>query len=159
MAAPLDLSALARSDSGQRMVNVTGFFHDLVWDDISIEDHCHAIVRFEDGCSADVQQSAIAMDSKPRWRILGSHGAIVAAEDHFRVRSNVKGQPEEQEVPFESRPGPTFYDNFVAHVDDPDGTPLIVTAESARRVIAVIELAEKSSRTHIAETVPYEFDA
>ena len=30
--------------------------------------------------------------------------------------------------------------------------------ESARRVIAVLELSEKSSRTHQAETVPYEFD-
>ncbi len=143
----------------KRMISVFGFFHDLVWHDISIEDHCHAVVRFEDGVSADVQQSAIAMDGKPKWRVLGSHGAIVSEEDHFKVRSAVKGQPEEQDVAFESRPGPTFYENFVAHVDDRDGTPLLVTPESARRVIAVIELAEKSSSTHIAETVPYEFEA
>ncbi|MDE0043932.1 MAG: hypothetical protein OXT74_17955, partial [Candidatus Poribacteria bacterium] len=36
--------------------------------------------------------------------------------------------------------------------------PLITTGESARRVVAVLELAEKSSRTHQAETVPFEFD-
>ena len=141
----------------KRMVNVVGFYHDLVWHDITNEDHVHAIIRFEDGCSADVQQSTIAMSGKSKWRLLGSHGAIIDGDGHFKVHSNVDGQPEYQEVPFEKRPGPTFYENFVAHVRDRAGTPLIVTPESARRVIAVIELAEKSSRTHIAETVPYEF--
>jgi len=34
---------------------------------------------------------------------------------------------------------------------------LIVTPESARRVIAVMDLAEKSAKTHQAESIPYEF--
>jgi predicted dehydrogenase len=140
----------------EKIVSVTGFFHDLVWHDISNEDHVHAIIRFANGCSADVQMSQIAKIGKPRWRLLGSHGAIVDASGKFRVYSEVEGQPKEQEVPFSGRPGPSFYQNLVSHLRD--GAPLIVRAEEARRVIAVMELAEKSSRTHQAETVPYEFE-
>ncbi|MDA1191355.1 MAG: Gfo/Idh/MocA family oxidoreductase [Candidatus Poribacteria bacterium] len=139
-----------------KMVNVTGFFHDLVWHDITNEDHVHGIIRFEDGTSADVQMSQIAKVGKPRWRLLGSHGAIVSGDNNFKVYSEVPGKPKEQEVAYTGRPGPSFYQNFVSHVND-RSVPLIVTPESARRVIAVLELSEKSSRSHIAETVPYEF--
>ncbi|GIX08024.1 MAG: oxidoreductase [Candidatus Poribacteria bacterium] len=140
-----------------KMVNVVGFYHNLVWHDISNEDHVHAIIRFENGCSADIQMSSIAKVGKPRWRLLGSHGAIVSEDKQFRVYSEVPGQPKEQTVPYQGRPGPSFYQNFVAHVNDPERVPLIVTPESARRVIAVLELAEKSSKSHAAEPVPYEF--
>lgn len=139
-----------------KMVNVTGFFHNLVWHDISNEDHVHAIIRFANGCSADVQMSTIAKVGKPRWRLLGSHGAIVDVGGKFKVYSEVAGQPKEQEVEFKGRPGPSFYQNFVSHLNE--GVPLIVRPEEARRVIAVMELAEKSSRSHQAEPVPYEFD-
>ena len=140
-----------------RMVNVTGFFHNLVWHDVSNEDHVHAIIRFENGCSADVQQSTIAMVGRPMWRLLGSHGAILSDDRQFKVITPGDDGPHEQQVATERRPGPSFYENFVAHVHDPDEVPLVVTPESARRVIAVLELAEKSSKTHVAETVPYEF--
>lgn len=140
----------------EKMVNVTGFFHDLVWHDISNEDHVHAIIRFANGCSADIQMSQIAKVGKPRWRLLGSHGAIVDAGGKFKVLSEVAGQPSEQDVEYKGRPGPSFYENFVSHINA--GDPLIVRAEEARRVIAIMELAEKSSRSHQAETVPYEFE-
>ena len=138
------------------MVNVTGFYQpNLVWDDISNEDHVQAIIRFADGCMANIQMSNIARLSGPRWKLLGSHGAIVAGDGQFKVLSEVEGQPKERKVGFHSRPGPSYYENIVAHLND--GTPLLVTPESARRVIAVMDLAEKSSKTHQAETVPYEF--
>lgn len=140
-----------------KMVNVTGFFHNLVWHDITNEDHVHAVIRFANGASADVQMSSMAKVGKPRWRLLGSHGAIVSTDNKFHVWSEVDGHPKEQDVAFQGRPGPGFYENFVAHVHD-RSVPLIVTPESARRVIAILELSEKSSRTHQAETVPYEFE-
>jgi predicted dehydrogenase len=140
----------------EKMINVTGFFHDLVWHDISNEDHVHAIIRFANGCSADVQMSQIAKIGKPRWRLLGSHGAIIDSGGKFKVYSEVEGQPKEQDVEYKGRPGPSFYQNFVSHIND--GEPLIVRPEEARRVIAIMELAEKSSRSHQAETVPYEFE-
>ncbi len=145
------------------MINVTGFYQpNLVWDDITNEDHVQAIIRFAggevvaDGAMANVQMSNIAKIGGPRWKLLGSHGAIISENGAFKVQSEVKGKPKEQTVSYHGRPGPSYYENIVAHLND--GTPLIVTPESARRVIAIMDLAEKSAKTHQAETVPYEFE-
>lgn len=139
------------------MINITGFYQpNLVWDDITNEDHVQAIIRFADDTMANIQMSNIAKINGPRWKLLGSHGAIVSEGGQFHVLSEVEGQPKEQKVGFHGRPGPSYYENIVAHLND--GTPLLVTPESARRVIAVMDLAEKSSKTHQAETVPYEFE-
>jgi predicted dehydrogenase len=141
----------------EKMINVVGFYQtNPVWRDITNEDHVQAIIRFASGAVANVQMSSIAKVTGPRWRILGTHGAIVSEDKHFRVLSEVEGQPKEQKVEFHRRPGPSYYENIVAHLKN--GEPLIVTAESARRVIAIMDLAEKSSKTHQAETVPYEFE-
>ena len=139
-----------------KMVNVTGFFHpNRVWADISNEDHVQAVIRFADDAVADVQMSSIAKVGKPRWRVLGEKGAIVSKDDgKFKVLSVEKGWPEEQEVEFKGRPGPSYYENIVAHLRE--GVELIVKPEGARRVVAVMDLAEKSSRSHQAEPVPYE---
>jgi predicted dehydrogenase len=99
--------------------------------------------------------SSIAKVGKQRWRVLGEKGAIIpGGRDKFKVYSVEKGWPEEQEVEYKRRPGPGYYQNIVAHLQK--GEELIVKPEEARRVIAVMELAEKSSRSHQAEPVPYE---
>lgn len=140
-----------------KMINVTGFFQPKrVWTDVTNEDHVQAVIRFADGAVADVQMSNIAKVGKPRWRVLGEKGAIVSEGDAFRVYSVEKGFPAEQTVKFHGRPGPNYYQNIVAHLQK--GEELIVKPEEARRVIAIMELAEKSSRSHQAEPVPYEFD-
>ena len=139
------------------MVNITGFYQpNLVWDDITNEDHVQAIIRFADNTVANIQMSNIAKIGGERWKLLGSHGAIVSTDGQFKVLSEVEGKPKEQMVGYHGRPGPSYYENIVAHLND--GTPLLVTPESARRVIAIMDLAEKSSKTHQAETVPYEFE-
>lgn len=138
-----------------KMVNITGFYHpDRVWKDISNEDHVQAIIRFDDGCVADVQFSSIAKSGKPRWRVLGEKGAIISEDRKFKVSSVADGWPAEQEVEFKGRPGQSYYQNIVAHLRD--GEELVVKPEEARRVIAVMELSEKSSRSQQAEAVPYE---
>ena len=143
---------------GEKMINVTGFYQtNPVWDDITNEDHVQAIIRFASGAVANVQTSTIARVGAPLWKLLGTHGAIISEDKQFKVLSEVEGQPAEQTVGYHGRPGPTYYENIVAHLND--GESLIVTPESARRVIAILELAEKSSKTHQAETVPYEFEA
>ena len=103
-----------------------------------------------------MQVSSIAKLGAPLWKLLGSLGAIVSDGNQFKVLSEMEGQPEQQMVDFQERPGATFYENIVAHLNN--GEPLAVTPESARRVVVVMELAEKSSRTHQAETVPFEFE-
>ena len=140
-----------------KMINVTGFYIDnLVWDDISNEDHTRAFIRFDDGLLADVEFSNIAKIGGPRWKILGSHGSVLSVDGHFKVQSEVEEHPNEQEIPHKGRPGASFYQNIVAHLNHNED--LIVSPESARRVIAIMDLSEKSSKTHQSESVPYEFD-
>ncbi len=140
-----------------KMVNVTGYFHqNRVWKDVTNEDHVEAVIRFEDGAVANVQMSQIAKIGKPRWRVLGEKGAIVSEGDGFRVLSVEPGFPAEQVVKFHGRPGPSYYQNIAAHLLK--GEELIVKPEEARRVIAVMDLAEKSSKSFQSEPVPYEHE-
>jgi scyllo-inositol 2-dehydrogenase (NADP+) len=148
----------------ERMVAVTGFFHKRVWHDVTNEDQVQAVIRFAGGQVADVQQSHISLGPKARWRILGTEGAILDRGDRVRVgqgergaflvRIRVHGYPAEFQVPYRDPVPASFYARVQAHLAR--GEPLPVTPESARRVIAVLELAERSSASGRSEPVPYE---
>jgi len=104
--------------------------------------------------------SNITKVGRPRWTLWGEKGAIVSEGKGFKVYSEVPDQPKEQEIEIDGSAWQNFYtsryyENIVAHLTK--GEELIVKAEEARRVIAIVELAEKSSNTLQAEPVPYEF--
>ncbi len=129
-----------------RMTHISGFFHqDVVWQQMTNEDQVQAIIRFDTGCVADVQMSSVAFVSKPRWRILGTKGAI---EDwsggSFTVYTQVKGYPAQMEVDYQEGQWPEYYKNIAAHVTR--GTELVVKPEEAARTIAIMEYAERSSK-------------
>jgi len=136
------------------MKNVTGFFHKHVWKDITNEDHTQAVIRFASGAYADVQISTIARAPKPRWRILGTRGGILDEGGSLKVFGDMAGLTGRVEVPYQKTNWQAYYDNVAAHLLK--GEPLAVTPESARRVIAVIETAEKSAKSGVSEPVPYE---
>jgi len=135
------------------IVDVTGFSRKLVWKQMTNEDQLQAIIRFADGTVADFQQSQIARVGKPKWRILGSKGGLLHNGDHWLVNTEVNGLPTEMKVPFLPGEHAKYYENIAAHILD--GTELIVTAEDARRVIAVIEYAGRSSEAGKALKVPF----
>jgi scyllo-inositol 2-dehydrogenase (NADP+) len=140
---------------GKKMQSVTGFFHKRVWHDITNEDHTQAVIRFTDGTYADVQLSSIARAPKPRFRILGTKGGIVDNwGGSFRLYTEAAGYPVEGEVKYQRGEHEKYYRNIADHLLR--GESLLVTPESARRIIAVIELAEKSSKSGQPEPVPYE---
>ncbi|MCS7223603.1 MAG: Gfo/Idh/MocA family oxidoreductase [Armatimonadetes bacterium] len=127
-----------------RIVSVAGHFHKLKWDHVTNEDHVEAIIRFEDGTIANVQMSTLAAIGKPRWRILGTEGAIVDAGGRFQVSFFVKGLKAQTEIPYQQGQWHRFYENLADHFRT--GAPLAIAPEKARRVIAIMEMAEKSSR-------------
>ncbi len=144
---------------GRRMDAVTGFFHQLVWQEVSNEDQVQAVIRFADGAVADIQQSYIALADKARWRILGTEGALVAVGEpgknpQCRLRVLHGGHPADIVVPYAETVRGTFYPRLYTHLTR--GAPLDVTPESARRVIAVLEGAEQSSASGRAVTIPFE---
>jgi scyllo-inositol 2-dehydrogenase (NADP+) len=141
------------------IVNVTGFYQDnLVWKHVTNEDHTRAIIRFEGNVMADVTMSQIARVGKPRWTVLGSRGALVAAGDGedggFKVYGMI-GDEMQYETFVKNLPGthPEYYANIAAHILD--GEELDVKPEEARRVIEILEYSEKSAKSGVAEEIPF----
>ncbi|PIV57428.1 hypothetical protein COS16_00050 [Candidatus Desantisbacteria bacterium CG02_land_8_20_14_3_00_49_13] len=136
--------------------NVTGFFHKRVWHSVTVEDQTQAIIRFENGAYADIQVSSIAAIGKPRWRILGETGGITDewGKGSFHMSSLIQGVRSESDIKYK----PSFWNEYYVNVADHLmlGEKLEITAEKARRVIGVIEAAEKSSKTGEPAVVPYE---
>jgi predicted dehydrogenase len=134
--------------------SVTGFYHKRVWHDVTNEDQVEAAILFKTGKVANVQMSSIAMAGKPRWRILGTKGAIV---DHgggsFKVYTDVQGLKAEAEVKYRPGQWEKYYENIGDHLLR--GGQLEITPESARRVIEIIDYAEVSARSGQTERLPY----
>jgi predicted dehydrogenase/type 1 glutamine amidotransferase len=138
-----------------KVESVYGFFHKRVWHDVTNEDQTQAILRFQGGRYADLQQSSIAAAGKEKWRILGTKGALHSTwEAPIHVTSFVRGKPEHIDVPYLQPEPYAYYRNIAEHLLC--GAPLAVTPESARRVIAVLEGAEMSSKCGMPVEVPHE---
>jgi len=129
-----------------RVTQVSGYFHNLVWDDVSNEDQVRAVIEFENQVVADVQFSSIARASKPRWYILGTEGAIVdRGGKSFKLYSNLDGIPIESEIPYKQSNWAGYYQNISQHLHE--GQPLMVKPEEAARVIDIMQTAERSAKS------------
>jgi len=144
---------------------VVGFFHKLVWYDVSNEDQTRAIILFENGTVADITQSSIAYAGRPLWRILGTKGAIVdTGEDAIKgYCQELIGPPGgsfklvtssgERDVPYMESDWITYYADMASHLLR--GTPIPVSGEEGRRVIGVLETAERSAKNGRSERPVY----
>jgi len=155
-----------------RIAGVTGFFHKLVWRHVSIEDQTRALIRFENGCVADVTWSHIMAAGRPTWRILGTKGAIVdtahgATTGYEHQISAPSGgslklitvadggkKREERDVAYLECDWYNYWQDLADHLLR--GAPVPVSGETGRRVIGVFEAAERSSESGRTEPVPYE---
>jgi scyllo-inositol 2-dehydrogenase (NADP+) len=136
-----------------KITEVSGYFQfKRVWMDVTNEDHCETLIRFDNGCRASLEISSLSAINKSKWRILGTKGAIEDRGDHCRVVHYENGTRFESDVKYLQDEWPAYYRNIADHLLL--GEPLAVTPESARRVIGVIETAEKSSRAGKAMPVP-----
>ena len=121
------------------------FVEKAVWHDVTNEDHCMAVIRFASGCCATLELSHLAAVAKSRWRILGTKGALLdLGNETFQVVTYKDGVRMDCKMPYMQSDWHGYYRNVADHLFL--GEPLAVTPESARRVIGVIETAEKSSR-------------
>lgn len=142
---------------GQKVESVTGYFHKRVWHDVTNEDHVQAVLRFDSGAHADLTFSQISSLPMPRWRIQGTNGGILddgSVKDGMKFFTFVEKMKVQGELRNKASKWDQYYKDIYAHMAE--GAPLDVTPESARRVIAIIEAAEKSSKSGQAEPVPYE---
>ncbi len=140
---------------GRKISGVTGQFQKRVWQESTNEDHVEAYVRFDDGAIAHIQMSHIAAAGKPRWYILGTKGAIV---DDWSGQLEVSTRVGSHTATFKAKYGdsdwPGYYRTLVEHLVNDAANP--VEPESARRVIGVMEAAQRSSESGGEQAVPYE---
>jgi len=142
---------------GRRVESVSGYFHKRLWHDVTNEDHVQAILRFDDGAHADLSFSQISALPMPRWRIQGTKGGILddgSVKDGMALFTYLEGIKMRGELRNKTSQWDKYYQDIHAHLTA--GAPLDVTPEQSRRVIAIIEAAEKSSKSGQAEPVPYE---
>ncbi|MGD9519809.1 MAG: Gfo/Idh/MocA family protein [Armatimonadota bacterium] len=153
-----------------RIVGVNGFFHKLVWHSMSNEDQTQAIIRFENGTVADITWSTIAAVTKPLWRILGTKGGILdtGVGGNVGYQEQISGPPggsltlvtygekgrKEEKVPYLDSDWHNYWQDVADHLLR--GGPVPVSGEFGRRVIGVLEAAERSSASGQTEPVPYE---
>jgi predicted dehydrogenase len=148
------------------MTQVTGFFHKLAWPDSSNEDQTRALIRFANGCVAEVLQSRIAWLGRPYlWCVLGTEGAIVdtgrdAIKGDCRELNGPPGgslrlrtAAGEREVPYLESDWSSYYADLAAHLRGHGPVP--VSGQDGRRVIGVLEAAERSARSGRSEPPLY----
>ena len=137
-----------------RVQEVRGFFRKLRWMDVTNEDHVQALLLFENGVTADIQMSTVARVGKPRWHLLGTRGGIEDGDGQFKVHTEVEGLAAQATIRYQESRWENYYRQLADHLLR--GAPLDVRPEQARRVIAIMEAAERSSQSGRAEPVPYE---
>ncbi len=126
------------------VTGVNGIFQKRVWKDVTNEDYALATWRFSDGCAAQLEIGTISYAPKPRWRILGTRGALVdEGKEPFIIYTAVEGYQARLQVPYQKSDWGAYYRNIVAHLRS--GEELAVKPEEARRVIAIMEAAERSA--------------
>ena len=131
-----------------KVAQVMGAFQKHVWHEVTNEDHGEAYLRFENGVTANYWISSIAALGRPKWLILGTQGAIRAewGQEEITVASYTSGLRLESKVTV-TGPGygaEQYYRMIADHLLM--GEELLVTPESARRVIGVIDAAQRSAK-------------
>jgi predicted dehydrogenase len=131
-----------------RVQTVAAQAHKRVWHDVTNDDQVRVDLTFAGGAQASFLQSAIAMARKPKWYVLGTDGAIVAdwseasVPADFPARLTVYRSSGEEKLTLGAREEHGFYRTLADHLAW--GEPLAVTAEEARRNVAVMEAATQS---------------
>lgn len=119
-----------------------------LWHHVSIEDHVDAHIRFKSGATLEFEISSIASLPRPRWRILGTRGAIVDywGDKAFQLALHDRGIiSEPQRIQYRPSQGYRYYENIADHLTLDDA--LEITARKAGRVIHVLHAMDQSARS------------
>jgi len=150
-----------------RLVQAHG--HKRVWHDVTNHDQIRVRMTWSDGREAEFLQSDIAAVRRPKFYVQGTAGTLVGTYRTITLeaiepgRGYVATQAHHAEAPAElvlaryesgygiseTRLPPALEQPYAFHRNLADhlhlGEPLAVTPESVRRVIAVLEAAQRSS--------------
>lgn len=131
-----------------KVCDIKGELKKLVWHSVTNEDYGEIYMKFENGVTVDFVISSISSVPKPKWRILGTKGAIeMTAPDEIKLVSYVSGIRQEGNIKIPN----TYFENWKQYYRNIAdhllmGEELIIKPEDARRVIAILEECEKNSK-------------
>lgn len=113
-----------------------------------VDDHAVTHLYFKSGAVAHITSRGKAFTEPQRYHIVGDKGTLTDSwtwgdAGAVKVFTRVHGYPAEIAVPYVKTSPQAYYDNVAAHLKD--GTALLVTGESAARVINVLCAAERSA--------------
>lgn len=132
------------------------------------DDHCKIVLRCESGVLVDAEVSnCMAFPPQPEWMVAGTCGGLVSSPEGLKVKwFDPKEAPpigmndgpavdrkygnddllpwREETVPYpKARGSLEFYDNVASAIRD--GAPLLITPESVRETIAVLEICRRQN--------------
>jgi predicted dehydrogenase len=147
---------------GDAVIGVAGYAQKRMWEHVTNQDEMKWTLRFASGAVADLVQSSIAASSGPRWRVVGTGGSAVShwgpnPEDRYFEVTQPQGEfqfPVVTKLPFKADACDSFYLNLADHLHR--GDPPLAPMEEARRVIAVLDAAEKSAEAKREQPVEFE---
>lgn len=126
--------------------SVSGITRKVYWGNTSNEDYVLATIRFADGATATLEQGTAVAVRRAGWRILGTRGGLTnegPGKPVTMIQRDGGSSRQTTLEPAEAR-WQRYYQNIANHLIMDE--QLVVTAAQARRVIGILELAEKSSR-------------
>ena len=113
-----------------------------------VDDHAVAHLYFKNGAVAHITSRGKAFTDPQRYHIVGDQGTLVDSwrwddAGAVKVFTRAGGFAAEVAVPYVKSQPQAYYDNIAAHLRD--GTPLLVSGESAARVIRLLCAASRSA--------------
>ena len=134
---------------------VVGTAQKRVWHHVDNYDHLEMYARFDSGASLDFEISTINKAGKPKWRILGTKGAVVDRGENRQFElSRVEGDFQTSEparVRYHQDSWPRYYLNVADHLRLDDA--LEITPQKAARVIRVLHAMERAAESGRQERV------
>ena len=144
---------------------VSATAHKRVWHDVTNADHTRVLLHFTDGVEAEFTASDLAAARKPKFYVLGTHGALVGSwrqerivgrspvglvvEDRFAISDAPAVlslyAPDGSETTLALAPPPAqpFHRELADHLLS--GEPMSLTPAGSRRNIAVMQAASRSA--------------
>ena len=145
----------------QDIAYVSGVNHKRHWTHVTNADHSVVTVTFGDGTQATFVNSDLSAARPPKFRVFGTEGAIVAdwdpaaepaVADLPAIVTIYAPDGSGRTVALDEVPAFTFHRELAAHLAS--GTPMQVSAQQSRDVVAVMEAAEESAKDLGRQVVP-----
>jgi predicted dehydrogenase len=122
-------------------VSVYAVSHDGAHD-VDIETQTTAMIKFDNGVSAEIDVGCMSHITRPRWLIRGDKGAFVMPDWQSAM---LKTAERETKVDVQPSDWHAIYQNVSDHLVK--GTPLAVSAGDVRSAMQVIDAAFTSAKT------------